>query len=184
MDIDDDKAAAQATIAGKIESIAGSMLKVQTPAGAQGVRLADRAKVERDALGGVADLKPGQFVGVVHIPGGAADVVRLYATGPSMPRPGVAPLVGSRTGQVTTFGSVVKLEFGGVVLNTGSQTTTVTLPNGVPILRPTSQGSQDLAIGTQVIATGSVEPDGSVVATAVRVTGEARPIAQAAPPGR
>jgi hypothetical protein len=184
MDIDDDKNTAQATIAGRIESIAGPMLKVQTQAGAQDVRLADRARVERDALGSVADLKPGQFVGVVHAPGGPADTVRLYVTSPSMPRPGVAPIVGSRSGQVATFGSVVKLELGGVVLNTGSQTTTLTLPSGVPILRPTSQGSPDLAVGTQVIATGPVEADGSVVATAVRITGESLPIAEAAPTRR
>ena len=115
--------------------------------------------------------RPGQFVGIVHLPSGPADAIRLYATSPSMPRPGIAPVVGSRTGQVTTFGTIVTLEFGGLLLNTGSQTTTVTLPAGVPILRPTSQGSSDLAVGTQVVATGPIDDDGSLVATAVRVTG-------------
>jgi hypothetical protein len=170
----DDEDASQATITGKVESIVGSTMKIQTQTGSEKVRLADRMRVERDALGTAADLKPGQFVGVVHLPNGPADSVRLYATGPTMPRPGIAPLLGSRSGQVTTFGSIVRLEFGGLLLNTGSQTTTVTLPNGVLILRAAPQSSSDLSAGTQVIATGPIGKDGSVLATAVRVTGEAR----------
>lgn len=174
LDMDEEKTEGQATITGKIESMAGSLLTIQTPSGSQEVRLADRARVERDTMGTTADLKPGQFVGVVHTPSGPADAVRLYATSPSMPRPGIAPVVGSRTGQVTTFGSIVKVEFGGLLLNTGSQTTSVTLPSGVPIMRPVGQGPSDLAVGTQVVATGPIESDGSLVATAVRVTGESR----------
>jgi hypothetical protein len=173
LSVDEDRIDGQVTISGRIESIVGPMLKIQTPVGPQGVRLAERARVERDAMGSMADLKPGQFVGIIHLPSAPADAVRLYATNPSMPRPGIAPVVGSRNGQVTTYGSIVKLEFGGLLLNTGGQTTTVTLPSGVPILRPAS-GASDLAVGTQVLATGPVESDGSLVATAVRVTGESR----------
>lgn len=182
--MDEEKDEGQASIVGKIESITGPLLKIQTPAGLQRVRLAEQARVEREAMGATADLKPGQFVGILHLPSGPADAVRLYATGPSMPRPGIAPMVGSRSGQVTTFGSIVKLEFGGLLLNTGSQTTMVTLPSGVPILRPAPQNSPDLAVGTQVIASGPIDPDGSLVATSVRVTGEARPVARSAQPGR
>jgi hypothetical protein len=171
MDVDDvDDHRSQATIAGKVESIDGSMLKVQTPAGPQTVTLAPNVRVERDAVGNPADLKPGQFVGVVHLPMGPADSVRLYSTGPSMPAPGIAPVVGSRSGQVTTFGSVVGLQFGGLLLNTGSQTTSVTLPNNVPILRSAPQDGSALAAGAQVLATGPVGEDGTVMATAVRVT--------------
>jgi hypothetical protein len=175
VEIDEDEHGSQATVAGKIESIDGAVLTVQTQAGSQQVRLAERARVDGDALGSSADLKPGQFVGIAHAPGGPADVVRLYTTGPSMPSPGVVPVVGSRVGQMTTFGSIVKLEFGGVLLNTGSQTTAVTLPNGVEILRPVQQARSDLAVGTQVLATGSLDDDGALVATALRVTGDARP---------
>jgi hypothetical protein len=171
MDVgDDDDHRNQATIAGKIESISGSTLKVQTQAGPQTLKLAPNVRVDRDAVGGPADLKPGQFVGVVHLPMGPADSIRLYATGPTMPAPGIGPLVGSRSGQVTTFGSVVGLQFGGLLLNTGSQTTTVALPNNVPILRSAPQDASALAAGAQVLATGPVGEDGMLTATAVRVT--------------
>jgi hypothetical protein len=36
-------------------------------------------------------------VGVLHAPSGPAALVRLYTTGPSMPRPGVVPMVVSRS---------------------------------------------------------------------------------------
>jgi len=181
--MEEEKDEGQASIVGKIESIAGPLLKIQTPSGSQGILLAERACVEREALGSTADLKPGQFVGILHLPSGPADAIRLYATNPSMPRPGIAPMVGSRSGLVTTFGSIVKLELGGLLLNTGSQTTMVTLPSGVPILRPAPQGPSELAVGTQVVASGPIDPDGSLVATAVRVTGESRaPIPAGRPP--
>ena len=174
MEEDNDRVG-QVTVSGKIESIVGSTVRLQTSTGAHEMQLAKSARVERDALGSAADLKPGQFVGVAHVPSGPADSVRLYARGASMPLPGIAPVVGSRSGQVTTFGSVVSLQFGGLLLNTGSQTTTVSLPSGVPILRPAPQGSSALDVGAQVIATGPIDDDGAFVATAVRVIGEARP---------
>ena len=37
---------------------------------------------------------------------------------------------------MTTFGSIVALQFGGLLLNAGGKTTTVTLPNTVEILKP------------------------------------------------
>jgi hypothetical protein len=165
----------QATVTGRIESIAGPVLKVKTTTGVEQVRLAGGARVERDAIGSPNDLKPGQFVGVIHAPSGPASSIRLYTTGPSMPRPGIVPMVGSRVGQVTTFGSIVKLQFGGLLLNTGGETTSVTLPSNVEILKPAPSGSSELAVGAQVMATGPVASDSTLVATAVRVTGEARP---------
>ena len=82
------------TVAGRIESIVGKSILVDTAAGKARVRLAENARIDRDALGSPADLKPGQFVGVLHVPSGPATSVRLYPTGPSMPRPGVVPMVG------------------------------------------------------------------------------------------
>ena len=163
------------TVAGRIESIVGRSLLIDTAAGKARVRLAENARIDRDALGSPADLKPGMFVGVLHVPSGPAKSVRLYATGPSMPRPGVVPMVGERQGQVTTFGSVVALQFGGLLLNAGGATTTVTLPNAVEILKPAQSQPAELAAGAQIIATGPVTGDGTVVATGVRVTAPARP---------
>jgi hypothetical protein len=92
-----------------------------------------------------------------------------------MPRLGIVPMVGSRLGQVTTFGSVVGLQFGGLVLNAGSLTTAVTLPNTVEILKPAPSAPNDLRVGAQIIATGPVNADGTLVATGVRMTGQSRP---------
>ena len=163
------------TVAGRIESIVGKSVLVDTASGKSRVRLTDGARIERDALGSADDLKPGQFVGVLHAPSGPASSVRLYATGPSMPRPGVVPMVGSRIGQVTTFGSIVSLQFGGLLLNAGGQTTNVTLPSSVEILKPARSASDDLSAGAQIIATGPVNADGTLLATGVRVTGQPRP---------
>lgn len=162
------------TVAGRIESIVGKSMLIDTTAGKSRVRLAENARIDRDALGSPADLKPGLFVGVLHAPSGPATSVRLYATGPTMPRPGVVPMVGSRQGQVTTFGSIVALQFGGLLLNAGGATTTVTLPNTVEILKPAVSQSAELAAGAQIIATGPVTGDGTVVATGVRVTAPPR----------
>lgn len=164
-----------ATVAGRIESLDGPLMTVQTEAGLSNVRVSERARLERDMPGTEADLKPGQFVGVLHTPGGPATSIRLYATGPSMPAPGVVPMVGSRVGQVTTFGSIVGLQFGGLLLNAGGQTTAVTLPNGVEILRPAPADPAVLGVGAQVIAMGPQTAESTVDATAVRVTGAARP---------
>jgi hypothetical protein len=164
-----------ATVAGRVESIIGMDVTVKSPAGLARVRLAERARVDRDALGTATDLKPGQFVGAVQQLGGPASSVRLYATGPSTPRAGIVPMIGSRNGQVTTFGSVVTLQFGGLLLNTGGATTTVTLPAGVEILKPAPADTSALAVGAQIIATGTMSGENVLLATAVRITGEARP---------
>lgn len=163
------------TVAGKIENIVGKSMLVETASGKARVRFADNVRVDRDALGSAADLKPGLFVGVLHAPAGPATSVRIYPTGPSMPRPGVVPMAGSRVGQITTFGTIIALQFGGLLLNTGGETTTVTLPGTVEILKPTSSASTELVAGAQVIASGSVTGDGTVVATGVRVTSTPRP---------
>jgi hypothetical protein len=164
-----------ATVGGRVESIIGQEVTVKTASGNARVRLAQRARFDRDALGTATDLKPGQFVGAVQTLGGPASSVRLYVTGPSTPRPGVVPLIGSRTGQVTTFGSVVTLQFGGLLLNTGGATTTVTLPAGVEILKPAPADASALAVGAQIIATGTMSSDNVLSATAVRITTDARP---------
>ena len=164
-----------ATASGRVESIIGRDISVKSPSGTQRVRLAERARVDRDALGTATDLKPGQFVGAVQTLGGPASSIRLYATGPSTPRPGIVPIIGSRNGQVTAFGSVVTLQFGGLLLNTGGETTTITLPAGVEILKPAPADPSALAVGSQVIATGTVSGENILTATAVRITGEARP---------
>ena len=164
-----------ATVGGRVESIIGQEVTVKTASGNARVRLAPRARFDRDALGTATDLKPGQFVGAVQTLGGPASSVRLYVTGPSTPRPGVVPLIGSRTGQVTTFGSVVTLQFGGLLLNTGGATTTVTLPAGVEILKPAPADASALAVGAQIIATGTMSSDNVLTATAVRITTDARP---------
>lgn len=164
-----------ATVAGRIESIVGQDVMVKSPSGSARVRLAERVRVDRDALGTATDLKPGQFVGAIQTLGGPASSIRLYVTGPSTPRPGIVPLIGSRNGQVTTFGSVVTLQFDGLLLNTGGETTTVTLPAGVEILKPAPADSSALAVGSQIIATGTMASETVLAATAVRITSEARP---------
>jgi hypothetical protein len=158
------------TVAGRIESIVGKSILVDSAGGKARVRLAETARVDRDALGSPADLKPGMFVGVLHVPSGPAKSVRLYPTGPSMPRPGVVPMVGERQGQVTTFGQIVALQFGGLLLNAGGATANVTLPGTVEILKPAQSQAAELVAGAQIIATGPVTGDGTVVATGVRVT--------------
>jgi hypothetical protein len=163
------------TVAGRIENIAGRSMLLETVAGKSRVRVADGARIDRDTLGSPSDLKPGLFVGVLHAPGGPAVSLRIYPVGPSMPRPGVVPMHGSRVGQVTTFGSVVALQFGGLVVNAGGATTTITLPNAVEILKPASSAASEFVAGAQVIATGPVTGDGTLVATGVRVTSPPRP---------
>jgi hypothetical protein len=172
---DDDGSDDLATIAGRVESIVGQDVAIKAPSGTVRMKLAPRVRIDRDSLGGTADLKPGQFVGAVQTLGGPASSVRLYATGPSTPRPGIVPMVGSRNGQVTTFGSVVTLQFGGLLLNTGGETTTVTLPAGVEILKPAQADASVLAVGAQIIATGTMGADDLLTASAVRVTTAARP---------
>lgn len=166
---DDDKDPETATISGKIEGIVGPIVTVKTPTGSVNFKLAERARMDRDAVGSPNDLKPGQFVGVVQTPGGPATSIRLYATGPTMPRPGMVPIVGSRTGQITTFGSVVTLQFGGLLLNTGAETTTVTLPTGVEILKAVPSDASAITVGANVIATGIVGPDNMLQASSVRI---------------
>jgi hypothetical protein len=163
------------TVSGKIESIVGKSILLETADGKARVRLADGVRIEHDILGSAADLKAGRFVGVLHAPSGPATSVRLYTTGPSMPRPGVIPMAGSRVGQVTTFGSIVALQFGGLLMHTGIDTTTVTLPGTVEVLKPAPAGAADLTAGLSVVATGPINGDGTLVATGIHLTGQSRP---------
>jgi hypothetical protein len=164
------------TAAGRVERVDGAELTVQTSTGPQRVTLGPGVRVERDALGSADDLKPGQFVGVLQTPNGPAASVRLYATGPSMPKAGTVPMLGARLGQVTTYGSVVALQFGGLLLKTDTETTSVALPNTVEILRPVPVGAGDLVAGQQVIVTGVQTSSDALAATAVRITAESRAI--------
>ncbi|MGE3910560.1 MAG: hypothetical protein AB7K36_14460, partial [Chloroflexota bacterium] len=75
----------------------------------------------------------------------------------------------------TTFGQVVNLQFGGLLLNTGGQTQNVTLPSGVEVLKSGPADPSMLKVGTSVIASGALGADGTVAAKAVRVTGSAPP---------
>lgn len=158
------------TVNGKIEGAVGSTLTVRTETGQARVHLENGARIERDTSGSAADLKPGQFIGVLQLPGGPAMSIRLYNTGASMPPAGIIPMIGSRVGQVTTFGTIVGLQFGGLQLNAGSQTISVTLPNTVEIMKPAPATAADLGAGAQIIASGPLAADGTVNATAVRVT--------------
>jgi hypothetical protein len=142
------------TVSGKIESIVGKSILLETAIGKTRVRLADAVRIERDILGSPADLKAGRFVGVLHAPSGPATSVRLYTTGPSMPRPGVVPMAGSRVGQITTFGSIVALQFGGLLMNAAGETTNVTLLGTVEVLKPVPAGAADLTAGMSLVATG------------------------------
>jgi hypothetical protein len=162
------------TIMGKIEAVVGPTLTLETAEGKAKMTLKDNAKVERDARGSVADLKPGQYVGVLQMPNGPATLIRLYATGPSMPRPGTVPVAGSRLGEIMTFGTIVTLQFGGLLLNASSQTVTIGLPNGIEVLKPAPSAPSDLAVGGNVIATGPVSDDGTLSAMAVRLVAARR----------
>ena len=162
------------TIIGKVETIVGSTLTLDTVSGKVKVQMNGSPRVERDTRGSPADLRPGQYVGVLQTPNGPAQLIRLYATGPSMPRPGWVPVAGSRTGEIMTFGSIVTLQFGGLLLNAGSQTTTVGIPNEVEVLKPAPAGLADVSVGSQVIATGPVSGDGTLNALAVRLVAPTR----------
>jgi hypothetical protein len=91
-----------------------------------------------------------------------------------MPRPGAVPVAGSRLGEIMTFGSIVTLQFGGLLLNAGSTTITIGLPNGVEVLKPAPSAPADLAVGSNVIATGPVADDGTLSAMAVRLVAPSR----------
>jgi hypothetical protein len=99
-----------------------------------------------------------------------------------MPAAGIVPMVGSRIGQVTTFGKIVALQFGGMAMNTGSQTTTVTIPSNVEVLKPAPGTMADAGAGAQIIATGPLAADGTIYATAIRVTAAAPRVAPVASP--
>jgi hypothetical protein len=171
------------SVSGRIESISGSTMLVRTETGQEAhVPLQPGARIDRDTPGTAADLKPGQFVGVLQRPSGPAVSVRLYDTNPAMPPPGMVPMVGSRIGQVTTFGTIVSLQFGGLVLNIGSQTTPVAIPNEVEILKAARGTVADAGVGAQIIATGPLAADGSINATAIRVTAAAPRAVPAASP--
>ena len=89
-----------------------------------------------------------------------------------MPQPGMVPMIGEQLGQVTTFGTIVALRGGGIVVNTGDATTPIELPGGVEVLKPLKAAPADLKVGMPVTAAGSVTGDGVLVASSVRMTSE------------
>lgn len=161
-----------ATVAGPVESVADRTIVVRTPAGSKRVQVREQARIEGEGRGVAADLKPGLFVGAILTPGGPTSTVRVYTPGPSMPQAGVVPMVGAQLGKLTAFGSIVTLRSGAMVLNTGGETTSVPLPGTVEVLLPVPASASNLAVGTHVLASGVMMADGTLAASALRVTSE------------
>jgi len=159
-------------VSGSVDSIVGETIVLRGSSGLQKVKLSDSARLEREGLGRLDDLLPGSLVGVVQAPGGPADTVRLYSKGQGMPRPGIVPMVGASQGHVTVFGTIVTMQFGGMLVNTGTETMSITLPPGITVLKPLKAGLPDLAKGTPVIATGNIGADGVLTAASMRLTSE------------
>jgi hypothetical protein len=162
--------AAPSTISGAIEKILDRQVLVRAAAGAQRVLLPETARLERESRGQVEDLRPGELVNVIQRPGGPASTIRLYSKGPGMPQPGIVPLDGARLGQVSIIGRIVALQLGGLLVNTGTETTPILLSSGVEVFKPAQASVADLKVGTSLTATGSVGTDGVLTATSARLT--------------
>jgi hypothetical protein len=159
-------------VSGPIERVNGSIFMVKTATGSRRVQLPEQARLEREGRGRVEDLRPGEVVGAVQAPGGPATTIRLYSKGPGMPRPGIVPMLGAQLGQVTTFGTVIALQSGGLLVNTGGASMPILLSGGVEVLKPVQAAARDLTVGATVTATGLPGPDGVLVASSVRLTSE------------
>jgi hypothetical protein len=159
-------------VSGPIESVSGSTIVVKTSDGSRRVQLPEQARVEREGRGRMEDLRPGEVVGVVQAPGGPATTIRLYSKGPGMPQPGIVPMLGPQLGQVTTFGTVIAMQGGGLLVNTGGASVPIMLSGAPEVLKPVKAGQTDLTVGSTVTATGSPGADGALVASSVRLTAE------------
>jgi hypothetical protein len=169
--------AAATSVSGPIDSIAGRELTVATNTGSRQVQVPESARIEQEGTGTVADLRPGLSVGITGRPDGTARSIRIFPAALGTPRPGQIPMSGPEQGNIMTNAVIESFDGQTLVVSAAGSSFRIAVPPEAEVLKPIPVSFADLAAGKRVIATGTVSPDGTLVAATVNLLGPPPPLA-------
>jgi hypothetical protein len=170
--------AAATSVSGPIDSIAGRVLTVATNTGSRQVQVPESARIEQEGTGTVADLRPGLSVGITGRPDGTARSIRIFPAALGTPRPGQIPMSGPEQGNIMTNAVIESFDGQTLVVSAAGSSFRIAVPPEAEVLKPIPASFADLAAGKRVVATGTVAPDGTLVAATVNLLGPPPPLAQ------
>ena len=157
---------------GTVVELAPSLMTVETNAGPVVVVMDDNTTYEREDRVSLADVLPGDFVGVTarllgdRLSGVALHVFSAIQTNV---RQGQSPMSGPNAGNLMTNAIVTSVGDGQITLRFGDQDVTIDTPSGIQVTRPLPGTAADVREGVRVTAAGTREGDGTLRAAAVYV---------------
>src|SRR4051794_21905568 len=160
---------ADQTAAGPVVELAGGQATVATPTGAMTVQFSPETRFEMDSAGTLADVQPGQVVGVTGRPEGdglAAVEIHVFPTLLNI-RQAQTPMSGANAGNVMTNARVQSFEDGVLTLNLADQLVPINTSAATAVTHPVPVGVDSVPDGGRIAASGPVGPDGVLQARIV-----------------
>jgi hypothetical protein len=170
--------AAAPSVSGPIDSIAGRVLTIATNTGPRQVQVPESARIEQEGRGVLADLRPPLSVGITGLPDGTAKSIRIFPAALGTPRPGQIPMTGPEQGNIMTNATIESFDGRVLMVTAAGSRFQFTVPPETEILKPFPASFADLDTGKRLIASGTLAPDGTLVASTINLLGPPPPLAQ------
>ncbi len=154
---------------GPVVELANGRATVATATGPVTVQLGPDTRVEMDSAGSLADVQPGQLVGVTGRPDGdslTAVEIHVFPDLLNM-RQAQTPMSGANAGNLMTNARVESLANGVLTLNLADQLIPINVTPGTTVTHPVPVGADQVQEGSRIAASGPVGPDGVLQARVV-----------------
>lgn len=158
---------------GPVVDLTAGQATVATPTGPVVVELAPDTIYERDSTGSLADVQPGQVVGVTGRPEGSGlTAVEIHVFPALMTvRQAQTPMSGANAGNLMTNARVDSLADGVLTLNLADQFIPINVAPDTSVTRPAPVDASEVQQDTRIGASGPVGPDGVLRARVVWISG-------------
>jgi len=160
---------ADQTAAGPVVELTGAQATVATPTGTTTVQFGPDTRFEMDSAGSLADIQPGQVVGVTGRPEGdglAAVEIHVFPALLNI-RQAQTPMSGANAGNVMTNARVQSFANGVLTLNLADQLVPINTSPATAVTHPVPVGVDSVQAGGRIAAGGPVGPDGVLQARTV-----------------
>jgi hypothetical protein len=159
-------------VSGDLVELDGSRAVVATNTANVPVLLDETTRFEKEGRGTLADIQPGQYMGVTARPSSAALTalrIRVFPAAQSTIPSGQSAMSGPDAGNIMTNATVESLNNGVLTLNFSGQIVNVGVNAETEVLRQEPATSADLRVGGRVIVTGIPGDDGTLRAQVVNI---------------
>lgn len=142
---------------------------VATATGPVTVQLDSDTRYEMDSAGSLADVQPGQVVGVTGRPeGGGLSAVEIHVFPALLNiRQAQTQMSGANAGNLMTNASVESLADGVLTLNLADQLISINTSPSTSVTHPVPVGAENVQEGTRIAASGPMGADGVLQARVV-----------------